>query len=69
MIAYKRLFIDTSRNFHVTLSPRSLLRSDPLQPLPACGIPDLDMQPTRGRAATEGDAAPTDDIAKHDWLN
>jgi len=27
------------------------------------------MQPTLGRAATEGDAAPTDDIAKHDWLN
>ena len=36
---------------------------------PACGIPDLDVQPTRGRAATEGDAAPADDIAKHDWLN
>ncbi|MBS1247654.1 MAG: hypothetical protein H6R48_443 [Proteobacteria bacterium] len=31
---------------------------------PACGIPDLDVQPTRGRAATEGDAAPADDIAK-----
>ena len=31
---------------------------------PACGIPDLDVQPTRGRAATEADVAPGADIAK-----
>ena len=46
------------------LSPRSLLRSSPLQPLPACGIPDLDMKPPLGRAATEAAAAPADDIAR-----
>ena len=31
---------------------------------PACGIPDLDVQPTRGRAATDAGAAPAEDIAK-----
>ena len=31
---------------------------------PACGISDLDVQPTRGRATSEAAAAPADDIAK-----